>query len=63
MVDPHVHFHVFPRYASERTVCGLTLVDSGWPKAPDMTAPVQLSDEQIAELVKRVQSYWPDPSI
>lgn len=62
MVDPHVHFHVFPRYASERAVCGLTLVDSGWPKAPDMTAPVRLGDEQIAELVQRVQSHWPTPS-
>ena len=62
MVDPHVHFHVFPRYASERTVCGLALVDSGWPKAPDMTAPVQLNDEQIVELVDRAQSHWTNSS-
>src|SRR3712207_2546008 len=34
MVDPHVHYHVIPRYAGERTGAGLTIADSGWPKVP-----------------------------
>src|SRR3546814_532808 len=27
MVDPHVHFHVFPRYEGERSAAGLTFSD------------------------------------
>jgi diadenosine tetraphosphate (Ap4A) HIT family hydrolase len=38
MVDEHVHFHVFPRYASERKFGGLTWVDTTWPKPPDLAA-------------------------
>jgi len=38
MVDEHVHFHVFPRYSSERKFGGLTWVDTSWPKPPDIAA-------------------------
>ena len=38
MVDPHVHFHVLPRYASARTFEGMTFEDPAWPKPPDLTA-------------------------
>jgi diadenosine tetraphosphate (Ap4A) HIT family hydrolase len=36
MVDPHVHFHVLPRYASARTFEGMTFEDPAWPKPPDL---------------------------
>ncbi len=36
MVDPHVHFHVIPRYQSEREFMDLTFVDQDWPKPPDL---------------------------
>jgi len=39
MVDPHLHFHVFPRYNSERFFGDIGFVDSGWPKLPELTAP------------------------
>ncbi|HWT95351.1 MAG TPA: hypothetical protein VN238_20310, partial [Solirubrobacteraceae bacterium] len=38
MVDPHVHFHVLPRYAEPREVAGARLVDAAWPGPPDVTA-------------------------
>ena len=38
MVDEHVHFHVFPRYATERKFGGLTWQDTTWPKPPDLAA-------------------------
>lgn len=34
MVDHQVHFHVVPRYASERQFAGLEWSDSGWPSLP-----------------------------
>lgn len=52
MVDPHVHFHVLPRYADERTVRGHAHRDAAWPGPPDL-APLPLSSEDLAE-VKQV---------
>jgi diadenosine tetraphosphate (Ap4A) HIT family hydrolase len=41
MVDPHLHFHVVPRYAQTRTFAGLAFADPAWPKGPpDLTRDV-----------------------
>src|SRR6185369_7011540 len=34
MVDPHVHFHVIPRYEGEREKDGISVTDAGWPGPP-----------------------------
>jgi diadenosine tetraphosphate (Ap4A) HIT family hydrolase len=36
MVDPHVHFHVLPRYAKPQDFAGFTFADPGWPGVPDL---------------------------
>jgi diadenosine tetraphosphate (Ap4A) HIT family hydrolase len=36
MVDPHVHFHVLPRYSDERQFDGLSFPDHGWPGLPEL---------------------------
>jgi len=36
MVDPHVHFHVLPRYAADQQFEGVTFKDAGWPSVPDL---------------------------
>jgi diadenosine tetraphosphate (Ap4A) HIT family hydrolase len=36
MVDPHVHFHVFPRYEGARSFESVTISDAGWPGPPDL---------------------------
>jgi diadenosine tetraphosphate (Ap4A) HIT family hydrolase len=51
MVDPHVHYHVFPRYAGERSAQGLALADQGWPGMPAMKESMPLSEQQVAQLV------------
>ena len=38
MVDPHVHFHVIPRYSEAREFEGSTFLDAAWPKPPDLTS-------------------------
>ena len=58
MVDPHVHFHVLPRYEGERLGAGLTVVDAGWPAQPDLGQAVKLNDAQIAALVDWLQPYF-----
>ena len=45
MVDPHVHFHVIPRYEGERSGGGLTVPDAGWPGQPDLGAAVKLDGD------------------
>lgn len=51
MVDPHVHFHVLPRYPVEQVYAGHAFPDVGWPGPPDLTAGVAL-DEALATLLK-----------
>ena len=48
MVDPHVHYHVIPRYAGTRTHDGLIFEDHGWPKLPELGQAVTLNGAQIA---------------
>lgn len=45
MVDPHVHFHVIPRYEGTRSAAGVRVADSGWPGQPDLGSAVKLDSE------------------
>ena len=58
MVDPNVHFHVIPRYAVERSACGLIIPDTGWPKAPKLGDAKQLSSEERDALCEYINAYW-----
>ena len=58
MVDPHVHFHVLPRYSRSRTVDDITIGDAGWPGPPDLKSAVELSDADQATLQGRLSKSW-----
>jgi diadenosine tetraphosphate (Ap4A) HIT family hydrolase len=45
MVDPHVHFHVIPRYDGARSGGGVTVRDAGWPGQPDLGAAVKIDSD------------------
>jgi diadenosine tetraphosphate (Ap4A) HIT family hydrolase len=60
MVDPHVHFHVLPRYEGSRAHAGVEVPDAGWPKMPALGEAVALTPAQIDELVNWLKGYWPD---
>lgn len=51
MVDPHVHFHVIPRYDGAREWNGREFVDVGWPRVPDLGHAVALEGEELGALV------------
>lgn len=57
MVDPHVHFHVIPRYEAAITFEGITQEDAGWPGPPNLAHAVVLTDPQIAALKAHLQNY------
>jgi diadenosine tetraphosphate (Ap4A) HIT family hydrolase len=61
MVDPHVHFHVVPRYEGARSACGVTVTDAGWPKVPALGEAVALDAGQIEALVAWLRDLWPIP--
>jgi diadenosine tetraphosphate (Ap4A) HIT family hydrolase len=44
MVDPHVHFHVLPRYANVQVFDATAFPDAGWPALPDLKAAPSLSE-------------------
>ena len=54
MVDPHVHFHVFPRYSEPRNWKRLELRDAGWPAPPRLDTAVALDAELTAELASEL---------
>jgi diadenosine tetraphosphate (Ap4A) HIT family hydrolase len=44
MVDPHVHFHVLPRYDRAQSFEGVSFSDPGWPGIPDLKANAAIED-------------------
>ena len=58
MVDPHVHFHVIPRYAEAQAFDGAAFPDLTWPKPPDVTAALALTPAQMAALHARLRAAW-----
>ena len=54
MVDPHVHFHIFPRYNGGRTLGDSVIEDRGWPGPPDLGSGQALDDSRFDELRRRL---------
>lgn len=54
MVDPHVHFHVIPRYSSAREWNGMPFADAGWPGPPDLASAVKLDPQQLTALAQEL---------
>lgn len=47
MVDPHLHFHVLPRYPEVQQFDGRDWLDSGWPALPAMGDHAELVDSPL----------------
>jgi diadenosine tetraphosphate (Ap4A) HIT family hydrolase len=59
MVDPHVHFHVLPRYSADQSFADATFVDAGWPGVPDLRQAPKLTPQVFATLLDALKSSWP----
>ncbi len=60
MVDPHVHFHVLPRYDGEKSEGGVSVTDKGWPGQPALGDAMALTLGQIEALKAWLGGLWPD---
>lgn len=58
MVDPHVHFHVLPRYDSPQVFVDLTFADAGWPGPPHLKSATTMTDSQFQSLAEALRSQW-----
>jgi diadenosine tetraphosphate (Ap4A) HIT family hydrolase len=58
MVDPHVHFHIFPRYESERSFENVAIADKGWPGPPDFQSGQSLPEATFEALLDRFMQNW-----
>ena len=58
MVDPHVHFHVVPRYSGPREFGGTAFPDAGWPGPPDLKASPALSDETLEAIRSALAAHF-----
>jgi len=58
MVDPHVHFHVIPRYAGNRTLGGMEMPDHGWPRTPDLTKFLQPAAADLEKIAVEIRTSW-----
>ncbi|MCL4807724.1 MAG: HIT family protein [Thermoanaerobaculia bacterium] len=61
MVDRYVHFHVIPRYESDRVWSGVVFKDAGWPKHPALDQCASLNASEFADLRRFLRSRWPRP--
>jgi diadenosine tetraphosphate (Ap4A) HIT family hydrolase len=59
MVDPHVHFHVIPRYGAAKTFAGVSFSDPGWPAVPDLGSVNQMDDQTRDALKALLSDRWP----
>ena len=58
MVDPHVHFHVIPRYETTRKFDTSVARDSGWPGPPELGKFAELTQQQHMQLLNYLRENW-----
>ena len=54
MVDPHVHFHIFPRYEGHRSFGSIELADTGWPGPPDLKSGQSIDADEFDRLRRQL---------
>lgn len=63
MVDPHVHFHVLPRYGAPREFADMRFADPGWPGPPDLSQAPAVADDAMHALIVALREAWPRLSL
>ncbi len=58
MVDPHVHFHVIPRYQNACRFESLQAEDNDWPGPPNLGQKVDITQEQADQLQHYLIEHW-----
>ena len=59
MVDPHVHFHVIPRYAAAPTLNGRAFPDQSWPGPPALNLYSETDADTNQAIIRAISAHWP----
>lgn len=54
MVDPEVHFHIFPRYSKEILFADKSVNDPFWPGIADLSKAIDFNEEELKELLRQL---------
>ena len=57
MVDPHVHYHVLPRYGRPVSFQGQDFEDHSWPGPPDLGRHLAVDDETMTAIGAAIRQY------
>lgn len=60
MVDPHVHYHVIPRYDQVRKFEEKLFSDTGWPALPDLAHSHDIDSSVFISLRDTLIASWPE---
>lgn len=60
MVDFHVHFHIFPRYAGQREFDATQFTDTGWPGPPELKSAIALESDALFKLRNALADHFGD---
>ena len=58
MVDPHVHFHVLPRYSTAQVFEGVSFPDVGWPGVPQLGSAIPPDADLRQALINALRAHW-----
>ena len=58
MIDPHVHYHVIPRYSTPRNFLAHDISDNGWPAQADLSHFIELTDIELETLILVLHEDW-----
>ncbi len=58
MADPHVHFHVIPRYSQTKELAGQWIDDAGWPGVPDLGSALAAGPALISAIKDRLGGHF-----
>ncbi len=59
MVDPDVHFHVIPRYSSQREFVGQQFQDFSWPGPPGLARINETDTAKNQAIRDSLKQMWP----
>ena len=62
MVDPVVHFHILPRYSSDREFEGFTFKDFSWPKKPNLDLMNKIDEDMLLKITLKLRNYFNNKS-
>lgn len=58
MVDPHVHYHVIPRYSTPQQLDTVSYQDMGWPGPPRLDQVNELGSNGFQSLLAHLKPYF-----